>query len=81
MRVPWRDRHGRFLPLKAAVLAAIPIPGLITAFWWIAGDLGGRPVNEVIHATGLWTVRFILRKRWRLMQRAASVRAGLTTST
>lgn len=60
MRVPWRDRHGRFLPLKAAVLAAVCIPGLVNAFWWTSGDLGGRPVTEVIHATGLWTVRFLL---------------------
>jgi hypothetical protein len=29
MMVPWRDRHGRFLPLKAAVLAAGFIPGAV----------------------------------------------------
>jgi sulfoxide reductase heme-binding subunit YedZ len=60
MRVPWRDRHGRFLPLKAAVLAAAFVPGALNAFWWAQGDLGGRPVTEVIHATGLWTVRILL---------------------
>jgi sulfoxide reductase heme-binding subunit YedZ len=58
--MPWRDRHGRFQPLKAAVLAAAFIPGLINAFWLAHGDLGGRPILEVIHATGLWTVRILL---------------------
>jgi sulfoxide reductase heme-binding subunit YedZ len=60
MRVPWRDRHGRFLKFKAAVLAGMPIPGLVWAFWLIDGDLGGRPVNEVIHGFGSWTVRFLM---------------------
>jgi sulfoxide reductase heme-binding subunit YedZ len=60
MMVPWRDRRGKFLPLKAAVLAAVCVPGLLAAFWWADGDLGGRPVIEVIHETGLWAVRFLL---------------------
>jgi sulfoxide reductase heme-binding subunit YedZ len=60
MVVPWRDRRGKFLPLKAIVLAAVCIPGLLAAFWWADGDLGGRPVIEVIHRTGLWAVRFLL---------------------
>jgi sulfoxide reductase heme-binding subunit YedZ len=58
--VPWRDRRGKFLPLKAAVLAAVCVPGLLAAFWWAHGDLGGRPVTEVIHETGLWAIRFLL---------------------
>jgi methionine sulfoxide reductase heme-binding subunit len=60
MTVPWRDRHGRFLPLKAVVLAAGFIPGLVLAFWWASGRLGGRPVTEVIHGTGDWAIRYIL---------------------
>lgn len=60
MQVPWRDRRGRFLPLKAAVLAAVCIPGLLTLFWWTQDGLGARPINEAIHQTGLWTVRFLL---------------------
>ncbi len=60
MHVPWRDRRGRFLPLKAVVLAAVCIPGLVSAYWWVHGDLGARPVTEMIHNTGLWTVRFLL---------------------
>jgi sulfoxide reductase heme-binding subunit YedZ len=60
MMVPWRDRRGKFLPLKASVLAAVCVPGLLAAFWWADGDLGARPVIEVIHETGLWAVRFLL---------------------
>ena len=60
MRVPWRDRRGKFLPFKAAVLATLCIPGLVSAWWWLTGDLGARPVNELIHNSGLWTVRLLL---------------------
>jgi sulfoxide reductase heme-binding subunit YedZ len=60
MIVPWRDRHGRFLPLKAAVLAAGFVPGAVLAYWWAAGALGGRPVTEVIHGAGDWAIRFLL---------------------
>jgi sulfoxide reductase heme-binding subunit YedZ len=60
MMVLWRDRHGRFLPLKAAVLAAGFIPGAVLAFWWATAALGGRPVTEVIHGTGDWAIRCLL---------------------
>jgi len=60
MRVPWRDRHGRFLRFKAAVLACMPVPGLVWAYWWLDGDLSGRPLNDVIHGTGSWAVRFLM---------------------
>ena len=60
MRVPWRDRHGGFLRFKAAVLALMPIPGLLWAFWWIHGDLSARALNDVIHGIGSWTVRWLM---------------------
>ena len=60
MTLPWRDRHGRFLPLKAAVLAAGFVPGAVLAFWWATGALGGRPLIELIHGTGDWAIRFLL---------------------
>jgi methionine sulfoxide reductase heme-binding subunit len=60
MRVPWRDRQGRFLKFKAAVLACTPIPGLLWAYWWIDGDLSGRALNDVIHGMGSWTVRWLM---------------------
>jgi sulfoxide reductase heme-binding subunit YedZ len=60
MRVPWRDRHGRFQPLKAATLIAAFIPGLLYIYWLIDGDLGGRRVNALIHGSGSWAVRFLV---------------------
>ena len=60
MNVPWRDRRGRFLPLKATVLVSLFVPGALYAMWLAAGELGGRPVMEAIHATGLWAIRLLL---------------------
>lgn len=60
MQVPWRDRRGRLLWLKAAVLPALFVPGLLYAFWLATDQLGGRPVMETIHGTGLWTIRLLL---------------------
>jgi methionine sulfoxide reductase heme-binding subunit len=59
-RTPWRDRRGAFLKFKAAVLACMPIPGLVWAYWWIHGDLSGRDLNDVIHGAGSWAVRFLM---------------------
>lgn len=60
MNLPWRDRRGRFLPLKATILVSLFIPGLINAFWFATDQLGGRPVMEVIHASGLWAIRLLM---------------------
>lgn len=60
MNAPWRDRRGRLLPFKAAVLVSLPVPGVLYAMWLANGDLGGRPVMEAIHGTGLWAIRFFL---------------------
>ncbi len=60
MRAPWRDRHGRLLRLKAIVLALLVVPGALYAFWLTSDQLGGRPVMEAIHGTGLWAIRFLL---------------------
>lgn len=60
MNVPWRDRRGRFLPFKSAVLAALFIPALLYGWWFAAGELGGRAVMELVHGTGLWAIRLLL---------------------
>jgi sulfoxide reductase heme-binding subunit YedZ len=57
---PWKDRQGRFSWMKALVLAAAFVPALVTAWWAIRGELGGRPVMEAIHNTGLWAIRFLM---------------------
>jgi methionine sulfoxide reductase heme-binding subunit len=57
---PWKDRQGRFSWMKTLVLGAAFVPGLVTVYWWTDGDLGGRPVTEAIHNTGLWAIRFLM---------------------
>src|SRR3984957_10289715 len=60
MRAPWRDRQGRFLKFKAAVLALTPVPALFYLYWWIDGDLGARSLNAAIHGVGNWTVKWLM---------------------
>jgi sulfoxide reductase heme-binding subunit YedZ len=55
-----REKSGRWSPEKIAAFALAIAPAL-----WLAGlvaldQLGARPVTEVIHLTGRWTVRLIL---------------------
>jgi sulfoxide reductase heme-binding subunit YedZ len=57
---PWLDRGGRFSPLKSIVFALLFAPGLWLAWRLATGQLGPRPINEVIHQTGLWTIRLLL---------------------
>jgi sulfoxide reductase heme-binding subunit YedZ len=59
-RVPWRDRAGRFAPFKAAVFVALFLPGLDLFYDYFRGALGARPLNELIHGTGLWAIRLLL---------------------
>ncbi|MCW3476490.1 protein-methionine-sulfoxide reductase heme-binding subunit MsrQ [Limobrevibacterium gyesilva] len=56
----WRDHGGRFSALKATTLVLVLWPGLTLAARWAMQDLGGRPITEVIHGLGDWTVRFLL---------------------
>jgi sulfoxide reductase heme-binding subunit YedZ len=60
LRWPWRDRGGRFMPLKAAVFAALFLPAISIAWDYFSGALGARPLNDIIHATGLWAIRLLL---------------------
>ncbi|HUJ02097.1 MAG TPA: protein-methionine-sulfoxide reductase heme-binding subunit MsrQ [Rhizomicrobium sp.] len=59
-KLPWLDRSGRISPLKAAVFAALFLPGLAAAVNLADGAYGGEPAKQVIHALGLWTFRLIL---------------------
>ncbi|MDQ1079594.1 sulfite oxidase heme-binding subunit YedZ [Pseudoroseomonas cervicalis] len=60
LAVPWRDRQGRFSSLKLATLLLLCLPAALLAWWAARGELGGRPVMEAIHWTGLWAVRILL---------------------
>ena len=75
-KFPWRERNGRFSPLKAAGFAALFLPGLWVLGQALLGELGARPVTEAIHELGLWTIRLLflalaitpLRQAWRWPQ-------------
>lgn len=56
---PWTDRGGRISPLKTSVFLALLVPAawLLAAF--LAGRLGPRPLTELVHESGLWTIRLI----------------------
>jgi sulfoxide reductase heme-binding subunit YedZ len=56
----WRDHGGRFSPLKAVTLLLVVCPAAELAVRWALHDLGGRPVTEVLHGLGDWTIRFLL---------------------
>jgi sulfoxide reductase heme-binding subunit YedZ len=56
----WRDPAGRVSALKIAVLAALLWPGVDLAVRYFGHDLGPRPITQLIHGTGDWTVRFLL---------------------
>ncbi|MCL2427850.1 MAG: sulfoxide reductase heme-binding subunit YedZ [Alphaproteobacteria bacterium] len=60
MKLPWRDRAGRLMPLKLLVFAALPVPGAVLAIWLATDALGPRQVNALMHWTGLWTIRLLL---------------------
>src|SRR5690348_1702692 len=56
-----RERSGRWSPEKIVAFVAACLPALWLAWRAWHGDLNpARPVNEAIHDTGSWTVRFLL---------------------
>ncbi|MDP4025527.1 ferric reductase-like transmembrane domain-containing protein [Methylobacterium sp. NEAU 140] len=58
--LPWLDRAGRLSPLKLAVFLACLAPALYLAGAYRLDALGAKPITALIHATGEWTVRFLL---------------------
>ncbi len=57
---PWRDRAGRLSMLKLVVFVALFMPAAVLAVQLTTDDLGARPLNSLIHWTGLWTIRLTL---------------------
>jgi sulfoxide reductase heme-binding subunit YedZ len=57
---PWRERNGQFSWFRAGVLAAVCLPGIVTVIQYYAGYFPVRPLTEIIHATGLWTIRLLM---------------------
>ncbi|MGE0155259.1 MAG: sulfite oxidase heme-binding subunit YedZ [Reyranellaceae bacterium] len=57
--IPWQDRTGRFSALHGTAFLALLLPGAIIAVRWSLGEYQPRPVNEVVHQTGLWAIRIL----------------------
>jgi len=60
MRAPWRERNGSFSWFRAAILLAVCAPGVATAVQYYAGYFPVRPITEIIHETGDWTIRLLM---------------------
>jgi sulfoxide reductase heme-binding subunit YedZ len=57
---PWRDRAGRFSPLKATVFAALFVPAALMLHGLATGRAGPRPFDWTIREIGEWTVILIV---------------------
>lgn len=56
----WRDRRGRLSWLRIAALALLLTP-LAIALWEADAIVhGARPINDLIHRAGFWTLMFVL---------------------
>jgi len=58
-KVPWRERNGRFSPLKALVFAALFAPAAWCVFAAATGAYDPKPVTELIHRSGDWAIRLL----------------------
>ena len=59
LKAPWKERNGRFSPLKAVVFAGLFAPAAWIAYLALTGALEPKVVTEMIHRTGQWTIRFL----------------------
>ena len=55
----WRDRRGRLSPLRIATLALLLLPLAKVLVDWQAIIHGARPLNDLIHRAGFWTLMFL----------------------
>jgi sulfoxide reductase heme-binding subunit YedZ len=56
---PVTDRSGRFSAVKIAVLLALLGPAIWLVVRLGLQELGPKPLEELIHQTGLWTIRIL----------------------
>lgn len=55
-----REKSGRWSPEKVIAFTGVILPALWLAYRTGIGDLGARPVTELIHRCGDWAVRILL---------------------
>ena len=60
LKLPWRDRSGRFSALKAVVFLAMFAPLGFMARDYAEGLYTARLAMEINHALGLWAIRLLV---------------------
>jgi len=58
--LPWRERDGSLSPLRLTCFVALWLPAGWLVLRGLLGDLGPRPIDELIHAAGRWAVWLLL---------------------
>ena len=57
----WRDRRGRVSAMRIATLLLLLVPILLAAAAAFSDEgFGARPLNNLIHRAGYWTLMFVL---------------------
>jgi sulfoxide reductase heme-binding subunit YedZ len=57
----WRDRRGRVSALRVATLLLLLVPILLAVVAAFSDQgFGARPLNDLIHRAGYWTLMFVL---------------------
>jgi sulfoxide reductase heme-binding subunit YedZ len=57
----WRDRRGRVSAVRIATLLVLLVPILLAAAAAFSDEgFGARPLNNLIHRAGYWTLMFVL---------------------
>ena len=57
----WRDRRGRVSAMRIATLLVLLVPILLAAAAVFSDEgFGARPLNNLIHRAGYWTLMFVL---------------------
>lgn len=60
LRLPWRDRAGRFSRFKALVFALMFVPAGLMLWDYSQGLYAARVAIEFNHASGLWAIRLLI---------------------
>ncbi len=58
--IPWTDKGGRFSPARAATFALLLAPALWIALLAATDGLGPEPLDQALHETGRWALRFLV---------------------
>ena len=58
--IPWRDRGGRFCPIRIPALLLLIAPALFFTFDIATEGFGPEPLKQTTQFTGLWALRFLL---------------------